>query len=84
MPINPSPFEKKKKNLFLISTMVDRGILDNRKVSALFIDPRVRSQMSAGGKTQVLPEYFRPGNWDVICHSGKDSQAHGNSDIPHP
>jgi hypothetical protein len=59
--------------------MVDRGILDMRRDLA-FVDPRVRSQAQMGPK-QFLPEQFRPGNWDIICHGGRENHQHGKWDF---
>ena len=61
--------------------MVDRGIFDKTGVNNLFVDPRVSSQVSMKGHTMFLPQTFQPGNWDVICHTGREAQEHGKSSL---
>eukprot|EP00980_Cylindrotheca_fusiformis_P011219 scaffold2574_cov98-Cylindrotheca_fusiformis.AAC.9 len=60
--------------------MVDRGLFDKKgSLDALF-DPRWHSQTKCvSGNPRMLPSDFHPGNWDVICHSGKDAHNHGNN-----
>eukprot|EP00980_Cylindrotheca_fusiformis_P011217 scaffold2574_cov98-Cylindrotheca_fusiformis.AAC.7 len=56
--------------------MVDRGLFDKKESLAL-LDPRLHSRIPcAEGHSRLLPSDFRPGNWDVICHNGKDVHEH--------
>ena len=59
--------------------MVDRGILDKKATTALFVDARIRAQVAEGGPTKLLSQQFHPGNWDVVCHTGKDVHEHSQS-----
>eukprot|EP00980_Cylindrotheca_fusiformis_P012509 scaffold3073_cov66-Cylindrotheca_fusiformis.AAC.24 len=56
------------------TNMVDRGLFD-KKVP--FLDAHLQSIISCvAGHSRLLPSNFQPGNWDVICHSGKDAHDH--------
>eukprot|EP00980_Cylindrotheca_fusiformis_P005559 scaffold1177_cov79-Cylindrotheca_fusiformis.AAC.1 len=56
--------------------MVDRGLFD-KKGSLALLDPRLHSKIPcAEGHSRLLPSDFQPGNWDVICHNGKDVHEH--------
>eukprot|EP00980_Cylindrotheca_fusiformis_P011223 scaffold2574_cov98-Cylindrotheca_fusiformis.AAC.13 len=60
--------------------MVDRGLFDKKGSLDAFFDPRLHSQIPCvSGDPRLLPSHFHPGNWDVICHSGKDVHNHGNN-----
>jgi hypothetical protein len=57
--------------------MVDRGILNMRRDLAFILDPKIRSQAQmTASKQLVLPEDFRPDNWDVVCHGGRENHEH--------
>eukprot|EP00980_Cylindrotheca_fusiformis_P012506 scaffold3073_cov66-Cylindrotheca_fusiformis.AAC.21 len=54
--------------------MVDRGLFDKK---GYFRDAHLQSNISsAAGHSRLLPSDFQPGNWDVICHSGKEAHDH--------
>jgi hypothetical protein len=62
--------------------MVDRGMFD--KQGFFLLDPRLdlrlRSQIPVGAAhAKLLPPNYHPGNWDVICHSGKDIHDHSKA-----
>lgn len=53
--------------------MVDRGLFDDQKGNlSKGIDSRIPTREGA----KVLPPGYAPGEWDVICHSGKEAQDH--------
>eukprot|EP00980_Cylindrotheca_fusiformis_P025041 scaffold12966_cov64-Cylindrotheca_fusiformis.AAC.1 len=52
--------------------MVDRGIplLDSNDGGFLPLP------IHTSRNERLLPPYFKPGNWDVICHKGKSNKEH--------
>eukprot|EP00980_Cylindrotheca_fusiformis_P005561 scaffold1177_cov79-Cylindrotheca_fusiformis.AAC.3 len=56
--------------------MVDRGLFDKER-SLVPFDPRLHPRIPcASGNSRLLPSHFQPGNWDVVCHSGKEAHNH--------
>lgn len=48
--------------------------------SSLMSSDASNSQQGGDKKSQrrlYLPLTFEPGNWDVICHNGREFQEHG-------
>ena len=61
------------------TAMADRDTFDKRQSR---LSPESTSNSQEDKKPQgrlYLPLAFEPGNWDVICHNGREFQQHGKA-----